>query len=92
MSHRDQFEAALDANPADWTTRRVYADWLEENGDGDLANAQRWMAEVKVCPTITYYTFDGKIVWFVSPGGDFGHFLSRIDAERHVARVIAGVR
>lgn len=41
MNH---FESRLDENPADWDTRRVYADWLEERGDDRLAAAQRWMA------------------------------------------------
>jgi uncharacterized protein (TIGR02996 family) len=37
------FCTALDENPGDWTTRLVYADWLEEDGEPDLAAAQRWM-------------------------------------------------
>jgi uncharacterized protein (TIGR02996 family) len=41
---RDAFEAALDADPDDWSLRLVYADWLDENGDADLARCQRWMA------------------------------------------------
>lgn len=27
------FQDALDVNPEDWTTRLVFADWLEERGD-----------------------------------------------------------
>ena len=33
MTTEDDFQAALDANPYDWQTRLVFADWLEERGD-----------------------------------------------------------
>jgi uncharacterized protein (TIGR02996 family) len=33
MTTEDDFQAALDANPADWQTRLVFADWLQERGD-----------------------------------------------------------
>ena len=33
MTTEDDFNAALDANPKDWQTRLVYADWLQERGD-----------------------------------------------------------
>lgn len=33
MTTEDDFQAALDANPTDWQTRLVFADWLEERGD-----------------------------------------------------------
>lgn len=46
------FEQALDTAPDDWTTRLVYADWLEEHGDNDLASAQRWMAERELAPKL----------------------------------------
>jgi uncharacterized protein (TIGR02996 family) len=29
----DDFQAALDADPEDWQTRLVFADWLDERGD-----------------------------------------------------------
>jgi uncharacterized protein (TIGR02996 family) len=44
VARREDFEAALDLAPDDWALRRVYADWLEEQGDYELAHAQRWMA------------------------------------------------
>lgn len=31
MTTEDDFQAALDANPDDWQTRLVFADWLEEH-------------------------------------------------------------
>jgi uncharacterized protein (TIGR02996 family) len=33
VTTEDDFSAALDANPEDWQTRLVYADWLQERGD-----------------------------------------------------------
>lgn len=33
MTTEDDFQAALDANPDDWQTRLVFADWLQERGD-----------------------------------------------------------
>lgn len=33
MTTEDDFQAALDANPEDWQTRLVFADWLQERGD-----------------------------------------------------------
>lgn len=33
MTTEDDFQAALDADPSDWMTRLVFADWLEEQGD-----------------------------------------------------------
>jgi uncharacterized protein (TIGR02996 family) len=33
MTTEDDFQAALDANPDDWQTRLVFADWLEERSD-----------------------------------------------------------
>jgi uncharacterized protein (TIGR02996 family) len=32
-SEEEAFQAALDANPDDHTTRRVFGDWLQERGD-----------------------------------------------------------
>lgn len=33
MTTEDDFQAALDANPYDWQTRLVFADWLQERND-----------------------------------------------------------
>jgi uncharacterized protein (TIGR02996 family) len=33
VTTEDDFHAALDANPDDWHTRLVFADWLQECGD-----------------------------------------------------------
>ena len=33
MTTEDDFQRALAAHPADWQTRLVFADWLQERGD-----------------------------------------------------------
>jgi uncharacterized protein (TIGR02996 family) len=33
VTSEDDFQSALDANPQDWHTRLVFADWLDERGD-----------------------------------------------------------
>jgi uncharacterized protein (TIGR02996 family) len=33
MTTEDDFQKALDAQPDDWQTRLVFADWLDERGD-----------------------------------------------------------
>jgi uncharacterized protein (TIGR02996 family) len=45
MDTAEDFEAQLDANDQDWELRMVYADWLDEQGDSELARAQRWMVK-----------------------------------------------
>jgi len=42
MVERETFIAALAQNPADDATRKVFADWLEDQGDVKLAFAYRW--------------------------------------------------
>lgn len=50
MTQRDAFEAALDADPADWGTRLVFSDWLEERGEDALAAAMKYMGTMQRCP------------------------------------------
>jgi len=33
VTTEDDFQAALDAEPTDWNTRLVFADWLQDRGD-----------------------------------------------------------
>jgi uncharacterized protein (TIGR02996 family) len=45
VAEREAFLAALKANEDDVTTRLVYADWLDENGEHEEADRQRkWPA------------------------------------------------
>lgn len=66
MNHRDHFIAALDANPSDQVTRAIFADWLEEHGDGEadlvLAAGLRWMVVRNKCPGKAVGIF-GNVGW-----------------------------
>lgn len=44
------FIEALDKNPIDFELRNIYADFLEENGDKEFSDTQRWLVENKVAP------------------------------------------
>jgi uncharacterized protein (TIGR02996 family) len=50
MTTEDDFQAALDANPADWQTRLVFADWLQERGD-PRADGYRALGQLRRMPT-----------------------------------------
>lgn len=52
MSHREAFLAEIQKNPLDETTRAIYADWLDDEGEYEEADRQRkyvksrlWMLE-----------------------------------------------
>jgi uncharacterized protein (TIGR02996 family) len=49
VTTEDDFQAALDANPADWQTRLVFADWLAERGD-PRAVGYRVLGQLRVAP------------------------------------------
>jgi uncharacterized protein (TIGR02996 family) len=46
-SDADAFEAAIAAAPDDQAPRLVFADWLDERGDGDAAARQRRLATLR---------------------------------------------
>lgn len=52
MTTEDDFNAALDANPEDWQTRLVFADWLQERGD-PRADGYRALAQGRHQPDTT---------------------------------------
>jgi uncharacterized protein (TIGR02996 family) len=58
------FFAQIEADPADKTTKLVFADWLYEHGDVDLGYAFQWAASRDLNPewlkTINYH---GKGGW-----------------------------
>jgi uncharacterized protein (TIGR02996 family) len=77
MNDEDAFQRAIDAEPGNLTLKRVFADWLEEQGDWRAAG-YRWMAEHEKWPfdwdqdspairfnTFDWYITDGKAVWTV---------------------------
>lgn len=42
---REEFEKAIDENPLESTNHLVYADWLQENGEGEEAEFRRALGE-----------------------------------------------
>lgn len=50
---RSHFIDAINENSSDFTTRLVYADWLEENGD-ESAAGWRWLCENGKTPNVCY--------------------------------------
>ncbi len=52
------FQAVLDADPTDWITRGVFADWLEERGDPRAAG-YRELSRLKKRPHM-----GGRCPWF----------------------------
>lgn len=46
-----EWHAALEASPECMTLRRALADWMEENGEPEAAEALRWSIEFNRCPS-----------------------------------------
>jgi uncharacterized protein (TIGR02996 family) len=51
MTTEDDFNRALDANPADWQTRLVFADWLDERAD-PRAEGYRALGAARLYPLL----------------------------------------
>jgi uncharacterized protein (TIGR02996 family) len=49
VTSEDDFQRTLDANPGDWQTRLILADWLQERGD-PRADGYRALGALRVCP------------------------------------------
>jgi uncharacterized protein (TIGR02996 family) len=60
MITEDDFQRAIDANPEDWHTRLVFADWLEEHND-PRAVGYRALGFLRRVPT--YFDQAGRWVW-----------------------------
>jgi uncharacterized protein (TIGR02996 family) len=67
MTTEDDFQRALDADPWDWQTRLVFADWLEERGD-PRAPGFRAMGTRRQCPAC----------WSASPTPLWGWLNSKL--------------
>lgn len=77
MTTSTDFESQLDDNPADWTLRSIYADWLEGQGN-PRAESMRWMVANMKCPRHAYWwewhnpgTDENRVSWVLI------HILSR---------------
>jgi uncharacterized protein (TIGR02996 family) len=78
------FERQLGRNPKDWPLRLVYADWLDEQGDQELARAQRWMAKRERCPVIG--------MGFTIGWADYTAFKEPADLSQIPKRVLARMK
>ena len=58
MTTEDDFQTALDANPEDWQTRLVFADWLEDNGDPQRADFIRTQCRAAALDEDDFDRFD----------------------------------
>lgn len=70
MTSEDDFQAALDADPDDWQTRLVFADWLEERGD-PRAEGYRALGAVQFRPL--RIADRKKIAWTVGTANNPDH-------------------
>ena len=71
MSEREAFLKALEANEDDTTTRLVYADWLDEQGEHEEADRQRkWPAAkewlVRLCQENNPANEHDPDEWYIS--------------------------
>lgn len=53
MTEREQFIEQIKANPEDHQLKMVFADWLQDHKEPDLAHAYRWCGKHKKHPRIT---------------------------------------
>jgi uncharacterized protein (TIGR02996 family) len=68
MNDEEAFQAALDADPNDRTTRLVFADWLEERGDR-RAEGYRAIARLPVCDCRDNLSHNGHFLWMKDSWG-----------------------
>ena len=59
------FEDMLDEDSSDFGTRGVYADWLEEDGQVELAAAHRWLVNNQYYPVMEKACLDGTYLWTI---------------------------
>ena len=91
MNEEEAFQAALDANPEDHTTRLVFADWLQERDD-TRAEGYRYLGMNRRCPFLRRTYGD----YAVSDGDSFtdekDHSELPPDLWRVVRKLVGGLR
>ena len=75
MTTEDDFQNTLDGNPADWQTRLVFADWLQERND-PRADGYRALGLLRLRPYIARehypdYDGDGQFGWCIGTNDDY---------------------
>jgi uncharacterized protein (TIGR02996 family) len=76
VTTEEDFQAALDADPADWQTRLVFADWLQERGD-TRADGYRALGRLRLRPVRGGNVESEAGVAFTHPG-----FMTREEVDR----------
>ena len=80
MTTEDDFNSALDANPEDWQTRLVYADWLQERSD-PRAEGYRALGVRRVRPVSVQMAVPP---WYRKRAWVYGHDGNNVPAhQRH---------
>lgn len=83
MTSEDDFQATLDANPEDWQTRLVFADWLQEQGD-PRAEGYRALGACRVWPHIFFDRWSKVMCCYHSGMGRTNGYLDTIAAEHRL--------
>lgn len=78
----DDFQRMLDANPDDWQTRLVFADWLQDRGD-PRAEGYRALGVLRRYPE-QVRTLDRGWVWRISPHCRLSVAMGLLDAQNLV--------
>jgi uncharacterized protein (TIGR02996 family) len=76
-SYPEAFYRQLEEDPDDWATRLVMADWYEDNGEPERAEAIRWQVENKRRPR-DGRPHDKRAVW---AWFDFDHYGTTSPSE-----------
>lgn len=63
VTTEDDFQGALDANPEDWHTRLVFADWLQDRDD-PRAEGYRALGALRLRPVLPPRDPFGEIGWW----------------------------
>ncbi len=80
MTTEEDFQHALDANPNDWQTRLVFADWLQDRDD-PRAEGYRAMGFLRARPVDIWFDDDGAPFWgIVAPKVGWGPQVPEVGA------------
>lgn len=74
MTSEDEFQAMLDANPDDWQTRLIFADWLEDRADV-RADGYRALGHLRRVPVAGKNMNDKATFWCYTNGSYVGAAL-----------------
>jgi uncharacterized protein (TIGR02996 family) len=64
VTTEDDFQQKLDADPQDWQTRLVFADWLQERGDS-RAEGYRALGRMRRVPTWAFRQPSSRAPWYL---------------------------